>query len=269
MAKTVFAILALAVCATAITEVDVLNFALNLECLEGDFYSAAAYGYGLSTADRGGGPLSIGGKKANLTADGQYYAEQIAQDEIAHVRFLRAALGSAAVPCPSMDLGPAFSAAADAAFGMTLPNPYTPYLDDTHFLIGAFIFEDVGVTAYHGALGALTTPAYIAAGSGIGLVEAYHAGVVRTKLYEIENTFVARYGVTVGTIVDAVAALRDSVDGSTVDDDGIAGNATLIPADVNAIAYSRTPTQVLDIVYLGSAAKPGGFFPNGLNGAIR
>ncbi len=41
----------------------------------------------------------------------------VPQDEIAHVKFLRDALGEAAVDQPKLDLGPAFVAAADAVSG--------------------------------------------------------------------------------------------------------------------------------------------------------
>lgn len=73
---------------------------------------------------------------------------EIAQDELDHVVFLRSALGSVAVPMPDLNLGDAFSKAADAAVGMTLMPPFLPYSGDIPFLLGAFIFEDVGVTAY-------------------------------------------------------------------------------------------------------------------------
>eukprot|EP00967_Tisochrysis_lutea_P131164 scaffold227728_cov39-Tisochrysis_lutea.AAC.1 len=69
-------------------------------------------------------------------------------DEIAHVRLLRRALGSDAVDQPEMDIGAAFEAAADAAVGSTLSPSFSPYANDISFFIGAFIFEDVGVTAY-------------------------------------------------------------------------------------------------------------------------
>ena len=126
----------------------------------------------------------------------QQYAAEIARDEIAHVEFLRAALGvylmmtrasrghpaferfsfgnpvheqlrkiggkrgkrsslfgcaqaRAAVACPLINIGTAFAAVADAAAGATLTPAFTPYGSDLLFYHGAFIFEDVGVTAYH------------------------------------------------------------------------------------------------------------------------
>lgn len=82
----------------------------------------------------------------------QAVAEEIAADEIAHVDFLRAALGDAAVPCPAIDIGDAFKAAANAAAGAELDPEFDPYANDVFFLHGAFIFEDVGVTAYRGAV---------------------------------------------------------------------------------------------------------------------
>ena len=83
-------------------------------------------------------------------------AAELADDEIKHVAFLRAALGDAAVPCPKMDIGEAFVAAANAAADTTLSPPFDPYANDLFFLHGSFIFEDVGVTAYHGAVPAAT-----------------------------------------------------------------------------------------------------------------
>lgn len=62
--------LTLAVPAFAQTDVDILNFALQLECLEGEFYNYAAGNGGLTAAARGGGPVPTGGMAANLTTDG-------------------------------------------------------------------------------------------------------------------------------------------------------------------------------------------------------
>jgi hypothetical protein len=48
--------------------------------------------------------------------------------------------------------------------------------------------------------------------------------------------------------------------------------SNIVPLDTNGLAFSRTPGQVLDIVYLnlnGAATTMGGFFPNGVNGNLR
>jgi len=53
-------------------------------------------------------------------------------------------------------------------------------------------------------------------------------------------------------------------------DAGLTDNmgAIIAPADKNGVAYGRSTSEVLNIVYLGGKGK-GGFYPNGLNGAIK
>ncbi|KAK9823094.1 hypothetical protein WJX72_000228 [[Myrmecia] bisecta] len=247
------------------TDTDILNFALQLECLEGQFYSYAAFGQGLNATDRGNGPQALGGKKANLTAEVQAIANEIATDEINHVRFLRAALGANATACPAIDIFSAFTNAASAAFGVANLSPvFDVYANDINFLLGAYIFEDVGVTAYKGAAPLISNPAYLGAAAGIMAVEAYHAATVRTLLLGAAN-IVTPYGVNVTDVVSAISALRNKVGGAGLDEGIIVDDyVNLVPADANSIAFSRTPAQVLDIVYLGNASTPGGFFPNGI-----
>lgn len=66
------------------------------------------------------------------------YALEIATDEINHVADLRALLGSAALPCPKLDVGPAFAAAVAAALGTQKAKdiPFSPYANDLFFLHG-------------------------------------------------------------------------------------------------------------------------------------
>ena len=99
------------------------------ECLEAEFYSFAAFGHGLNRTQRAGGPRAAGGKKALLSPEAQTLARDIAADEITHVEFLHSVLKSVKsdIACPKINIGGAFAAAANAAFGTTLKTPFTPY----------------------------------------------------------------------------------------------------------------------------------------------
>ena len=82
---------------TTPSDADVLNFALNLEYLEAEFYLRAVTGSGLRAADTGVNPgATTGGAQVNFTDPAiKAYAMEIAADELAHVQFLRMALTSA------------------------------------------------------------------------------------------------------------------------------------------------------------------------------
>ncbi len=257
----------------------VLNFALNLEYLEAAFYSAAVGRLADFRALGGGSaeirlPSGFDGSQPipGLTGDVLAYAQEIAQDELNHVKFLRGALKTGAVDRPVLDLGKAFADAGDAASGGALMGGFNPFANPLFFLHGAFIFEDVGVTAYKGAAPLITDAGYLEAAAGILAVEAYHSGEIRTLLYQQRNQPTAA-GLNVAQTVEAIAALRQkagTVPDKGITDDGTAtGKANIVLADENSIAYSRSTTQVLSIVSLGSPGNKGGFFPNGLNGTIK
>ncbi len=243
----------------AFTDADYLNFALNLEYLEASYYLIAATGSGLSAADMGTGAGTVtGGAQVPFTTAVQMeYAYEIAQDELNHVRFLRSALGSAAVPMPAIDLTNSFNAAASAA---GIGSSFNPFGSFDAFLVGAFVFEDVGVTAYSGAAPLLTSKTYLSAAAGIQAVEAYHAGEVRTLVLAAGSTYVG--------YANQISALRATLGGGN---ETTLSATTIVACDpTNAIAYSRTLSEVLKIVYANgdSNVTSGGFFPSGMNGTI-
>jgi len=204
----------------------------------------------------------VGGSKVPWKSGAiQQIATEIAADEKAHVAFLRAALGGAKVARPAIDLKASFNAAATAA-GLIKPGQsFNPFASEENFLLGAFIFEDVGVTAYKGAAPLITNKTYLGAAAGILAVEAYHAGVIRDKILDKGIYHQA----------DAISRARDSLDGSTHDDQGVVYNnmINLVPTDANGLAFGRTTERVLNIVYLNpNQIDHGGFFPAGVNGAI-
>jgi hypothetical protein len=290
--------LAEAQAAPAYTDSDILNFALNLEYLESQFYTLATQGktidqvgigIGAGTATTGGGTVvtKSGGPTSCLVPWTlpaiQAYATETAQEERNHVTFLRGALTSAAVAQPNLDLYNSFNALAIAA---GIGASFDPFANDLDFLVGAYIFEDVGVTAYSGAAPLLTVSANLAAAAGILGVEAYHAGLVRTSIFIADPT--GKLGLQGYT--QQISAARMKFDGSsTVDDIGVGfqtvsvepatttnGAATIVDAQTGSTnyskTYSRSTTQVINIVtgdvnMPASGAKyTGVFFPNGLNG---
>lgn len=278
-----------------VTDADVLNFALNLEYLEAQFYLYAATGAGLATSDTSGGSASgfttTGTVTTDttvvaltgLTAEQQDIVNEIAFEEQAHVKFLRAALGSSAVAMPNIDLtffGP-LAVAASITTAATGEGSFSPFASFDAFLVGSFIFEDVGVTAYAGAAPLISATGvaagYLQAAAGILAVEAYHAAYVRTSL-----TGRAIAAAAAGTAypyvgyANKVEALRDAL---TVGETASVETALVVPANLTspsaivaadpatAIGFSRNVNQVHHIVY-GSATvgvKAGGFFPNGTN----
>jgi hypothetical protein len=249
--------------ASAPDDAEILNFALNLEYLEATFYLMAVNGTGLpSTAIAGTGTQGdvIGGGAVPFKTPAiEQFARSIANDELAHVEFLRTALGSGAVARPRMDLYNSFNTLWQAA-GLIQPGEtFNPFAGEVSFLLGAYVFEDVGVTAYSGAAPLIASKAYLAAAAGILAVEAYHAANIRTLLFELG----------LGAQTAKISAVRAAASGAA-DDQGVVmnGAANITPTDTNALAFSRTTTQVLNIVYLGGASANYGFFPAGLNGAI-
>lgn len=252
--------------ASALTDTDILNFALNLEYLEAEYYSYATTGAGIHAQ---GVALSGQGTKGDVIIKAnpkvpfsdpaiEQYALEIAADELHHVEFLRSALGSAAVAQPEIDLKNSFTAAARAAGIVGPTGTFDPFANDTAFLLGSFIFEDVGVTAYHGAAPLVTSKAILSAAAGILGTEAYHAATVRTKIYEAGSDAI--------DAAQLISNLRNELGGAGLDQ-GVTlnGMTNIVPTDANGLVFARTVAEVLAIVYFSKTATKGGFFPNGVN----
>lgn len=216
--------------AQSISDVDILNFALNLEYLEAEFYTVATTGrriaeLGIATSGTGRAGATIGGGQVSLDARSGTVARHITFDEQAHVRYLRAALGSAAVAKPTINL---------EALGLGFRN-------QGEFLTLARAFEDLGVSAYGGAAYLIDNPTILTAAARIGLTEAQHAGVLRLL------------------VSDAMLSVPP-VDGLDVLP-LMSPGGRMFQVDGQGLSTIRTAPQVL--------AAGGAFFPDGLNGTIR
>jgi hypothetical protein len=232
-----------------IDEQDVLNFALNLEYLEAEFYTYAttgksitSFGIGIKGRANGANPTAggttVGGKQVTFS-DNELFthdiAAQIGTDERAHVVLLRGALGSSAVAMPNIDL---------SALGFGFDN-------QNDFLRAARILEDIGVTAYSGAAGLLKTPGIITTAACLLAAEAEHAASIRLQVARLKIPTTALDG---ADLVPPPSGQARQILSINVSD---------------GLVATRTAGQVLYLAFGGKAGvNQGGFFPTGLNGEI-
>ncbi len=226
------------------TDIEVLQFALNLEYLEAEFYSYAVTGKSL---EENGVPVGGGIGKVGPTTGGykvpfsqfnssgpvKAVTEQLMRDEVDHVLLLRSALGAEyTISKPSIKL--------DVLGQMNALPTYLTLARD---------FEVTGVSAYGGAA-TLLSPAALQTAVQIALVEALHSGNIQL-LCKLNELYI--------TPVDALDIVPPPAGFNYFDD-----------SPNTSLAVIRTPSQVLQIVYgtMAAGAHKGGFFPNGFNGAI-
>lgn len=245
-------------------DADIVNFALNLEYLESEYYLRGVMGLSLDEALRGnfGGTVRGGHKVAfsNPVFDG--LMRNIAADEMKHVAYLRSVNGGASVARPTIDLDAGFAAVGQAA-GMP---GFDPFANEMDFFLGAMLFEDVGVTAYKGSARNIRNKRILESAAGILAAEGYHAGAVRSVIYKMGETW--RHASV------AISNTRNALDGPQDLDQPVRqveDRSNVVPANENGIAFGRTPNHVLNIVFANPATGviQGGFFPDGVNGRIR
>lgn len=213
----------------ASSDIDILNFALNLEYLEAEFYTIASFGVTLEDSGlvpnlKSSGPTrGMAQSVPNFaSSDVAYLASALQRDEVQHVLFLLQALGSAAVPKPTIDL-------SSLSFALQ---------SDQGFIIAAASLEPVGTSAYAGAAPLIQSKTVLDAAARIGLTEAQHTGAMRTE--------VVRRGFKVP---------------ASDKKDVLPGPDSPFFVDKMGLTIARTAQEVIAIV------KP--LYPDGLNGNIK
>ena len=250
--------------AQGINDFDIGNFALNLEYLEAEYYLRGVTGTGLVAADTTGtgtlGNVTGGSQVPFRSSYLQQYMSKIAIDEQVHVKFLRTVLGANAVARPAIDFTTAFTTLGIAAGLIVAGQTFNPFADEISFLLGASVFEDVGVTAYGGAAALITSKDILSYAASILAVEAYHAGAVRSLLADLGGQ------ASFNKIVSLRGALSPGGEAFLTNS---TNSFVFAPTDDQGQTFRRTPRQVLNIVYGAQNAASGLFFPAGMNGTIR
>lgn len=263
------------------SDVDLLEFPLNLEYLEAEFFCWSALGYGLDGIDSsltGGGPAPVGAQTAALTPFVRDIATQFCYQEVGHLRAIKQNVKG--FPRPLLDISAAnFGKIVETAMNTTLDPPFNPYENSLNFLLASYIIPYVGLTGYVGANPRLLTPQARKLVAGLLGVESAQDAVIRALLYEHGLSRVASYGVGVAELTAHISELRNVLGRKGVKDEGLVvapgqgpegqtvGN--IIAGDRFSLAYDRTPEEILGVVYgSGDPAKAGGFFPQGADGRI-
>lgn len=229
------------------TDVDILNFALNLEYLEAEFYTAATSGLGIGsfeivTSGSGSAGTTTGGSAVPFTDPNVFrLALELANDERTHVTLLQGAitsLGGTPIAKPAINLN---------ALGIG-------FSTQAQFLTLARAFEEIGVTAYGGAAPLITNKTILGYAARILAAEAEHVGYLRSLIFSNAITV---------TALDPVDVVPPPGSGSAY------FSAQYFSLNSSALSAVRTPGQVLLLAFGGANnAKAGGFFPNGVNGNL-
>ncbi|RYR12627.1 hypothetical protein Ahy_B04g070079 isoform B [Arachis hypogaea] len=230
------------------SDADRIEFALNLEYLEAEFFLYGALGYGLDVVApelAGGGPAPIGAQLAALSPLVRDLISQFAYQEVGHLRAIKKEVKG-------------------------FPRPVLDLRVGTFARIMAYVIPYVGLTGYVGTNPQLQNTTSKRSGQD---------AVIRTWLYERLEVRVMPYRLTVAEFTNRISVLRDRLGNAGVKDEGlvvpmalgaegrVVGN--VLAANNASLSYDRTPEEILRIVYgTGDAHIPGGFFPNGASGAI-
>lgn len=271
----------LIVSSTPKSDVDLLEFPLNLEYLEAEFFLFGATGHGLEAVDpelAQGGPPSIGGKKANLDTLTRDIILQFALQEVGHLRAIKSTVKG--FPRPLLNISKeSFAQVMNNAFGQPLHPPFDPYANSINYLLASYLIPYVGLTGYVGANPELQNATSRKLVAGLLGVESGQDAVIRAMLYERREMKVKPYAVSVAEFTNRISMLRNKLGKKGLKDEGlevprlegpegkVSGN--VLAGDKDSLSYARTPVEILRIIYGGGDEHvPGGFFPKGAHGRI-
>ncbi|GLT67201.1 hypothetical protein SLA2020_395270 [Shorea laevis] len=263
------------------SDLDLIEFPLNLEYLEAEFFLYGSLGHGLDTVAPNltmGGPPPIGARRANLDPLTRDITIQFGLQEVGHLRAIKKAVKG--FPRPLLDLSAeSFAKVINSAFGRPLVPPFDPYANSINYLIASYVIPYVGLTGYVGANPKLQGSASRRLVAGLLGVESGQDAVIRGLLYERAVQKVSPYGITVAEFTNRISWLRNSLGHGRRKDEGlivpeklgaegkIRGN--VLAGNEYSLSYDRTPEQILMIVYgTGDKGVPGGFYPKGADGRI-
>nr|P0DO51.1 RecName: Full=Ferritin-like catalase Nec2; AltName: Full=Nectar protein 2; Short=NmNec2; Flags: Precursor [Nesocodon mauritianus]UIE54577.1 Nec2 [Nesocodon mauritianus] len=262
-------------------DIDMMQFPINLEFLEAEFFLWGALGHGLDVVAPQlamGGPPPYGAQKANLDPLTQNIITEFAYQEVGHLRALERTVGG--FPRPLLNLSASnFANLIEAAFGYHLVPPFNPYRDGLSYMLASYAVPYMGLVGYVGTNPNLKGHQTKRLLAGLLGVESGQDAVIRMYLYERQGHVVAPYRHTVAEFTARISELRNRLAMCGVKDEGVivprqlgAENQTMsnvLSANYDSISYRRTPGEILRVVYsTGNESVPGGFYPNGGNGRI-
>jgi Ferritin-like domain len=224
---------------------DVLNFALNFEYLQANFYSIVATGNPISATLSGTPTGALAGSpgKLNLDVTTLALANALAQDEANHITQLRTAitsLGGTPVAQPAINYGAAGSISTQA-----------------QFLTTARQFAALSSSAYAGSAAVLVSnTSVLATVAQILGAEGQHAGAINFQ------------------------CIAQGITSAPIDAQDVppATSQYFMVSLSSGLAPERSTSQALGVAYgisTASTTNPavgttmGGFFPSGLNGNIK
>ncbi|CAN4108788.1 unnamed protein product [Withania somnifera] len=209
-------------------DTDKMQFAVNLEFLEAEYFLWSSYGHGLDVVAPNltmGGPPPIGVRKANLNPLTKNIIMEFANQEVGHLRALSSIVG--VFPRPLLDLSAKnFGTLFDKAFSHKLVPPFDPYKDSLSYMLSCYVVPYVGLVGYVG-----TNP------NINGYITKRNV-----PLHERANELVFPY--------------KNKLSKCGIKDEGIFVPKTQLGAENRTISNS------------GDEHVPGGFYPNGANGKI-